>query len=47
MLLLYSVEVLEHGGQINHAVSKLAPMLPFDVTFDTGEETERGRKHRK
>ena len=21
-------------------------MLPVDVTFDTGEETERGRKHR-
>ena len=22
-------------------------MLPIDVTFDTGEETERGRKRKK
>ena len=22
-------------------------MLPIDVTFDTGEETERGRKQKK
>ena len=35
MLLLYSVEVLEYGDQIR-----------FDVTFDTGEEKEIGRKHR-
>ena len=39
--------MFEHGGQINHSVSQLAPMLPIDVTFDTGEETERGRKHTK
>ena len=40
---------LEHGGQINHSVSymKLATMLPLDVTFDTGEETERGQKQKK
>ena len=38
---------LEHGGQINHSVSLLATMLPIDVTFDTGEETERGRKRKK
>ena len=42
MFLLYKVNVLEHGGQINHSVSYLAPMLPTDVTFDKGEETERG-----
>ena len=26
---------------------KLATMLPLDVTFDTGEETERGQKQKK
>ena len=38
--------MLEHGGQINHLVSWLDPMLLFDVTFDTGEENKIGRKHR-
>ena len=38
---------LEHGGQINHSVSQLVTMLPIDVTFDTGEETERGWKQKK
>ena len=42
MLLLYYVKELEHGGQINHSVSQLATMLPIDVSFDTGEETESG-----
>ena len=38
---------LAHGGQINHSVSYLAPMLPIDVTFDTREETERGQTLKK
>ena len=38
---------LKHGGQINHSVSSFATMLPTDVTFDTGEETEREEKQKK
>ena len=46
MFLLYEVKVLKHGGQINHSVSYLAPMLPIDVTFNIGDETERAWTHR-
>ena len=32
---------LEYGGQINHLVSQLAPMLLVDFTFDKGEDRKK------
>ena len=31
---------------MNHSVSYLALILPIDVTFNTGEETERRRRQK-